>query len=62
MYEGQLMQLQQQTFNMEQAAMTTENLKNTVRHRAHFTLSGPPEGRNAMAWPDLQSFSSSKAS
>ncbi len=30
MYEGQLAQLQQQTFNMEQAAMTTENLKNTV--------------------------------
>jgi charged multivesicular body protein 5 len=30
MYESQLMQLQQQTFNMEQAAMTTENLKNTV--------------------------------
>lgn len=30
MYEGQLMQLQQQTWNMEQAAMTTENLKNTV--------------------------------
>ncbi|ORY24750.1 Snf7 family, partial [Naematelia encephala] len=29
MYEGQLMQLQQQTWNMEQAAMTTENLKNT---------------------------------
>jgi hypothetical protein len=30
MYEGQLMQLQQQTWNMEQASMTTENLKNTV--------------------------------
>lgn len=30
MYEGQLNQLQQQTFNMEQASMTTENLKNTV--------------------------------
>jgi len=30
MYENQLMQLQQQTWNMEQAAMTTENLKNTV--------------------------------
>lgn len=30
MYENQLGQLQQQTFNMEQAAMTTENLKNTV--------------------------------
>ncbi|TYJ54081.1 hypothetical protein B9479_005267 [Cryptococcus floricola] len=30
MYEGQLGQLQQQTFNMEQAAMTTENLKNTM--------------------------------
>lgn len=31
MYEQQLQQLQQQTFNMEQAAMTTENLRNTVR-------------------------------
>jgi charged multivesicular body protein 5 len=30
MYEGQLMQLQQQSFNMEQAIMTTENLKNTM--------------------------------
>jgi charged multivesicular body protein 5 len=30
MYEGQLMQLQQQAFNMEQAIMTTENLKNTM--------------------------------
>ncbi|WVQ75467.1 hypothetical protein IAR50_005092 [Cryptococcus sp. DSM 104548] len=30
MYEAQLGQLQQQTFNMEQAAMTTENLKNTM--------------------------------
>lgn len=30
MYEGQLNQLLQQTFNMEQAAMTTENLKNTM--------------------------------
>lgn len=30
MYENQLGQLQQQTFNMEQAAMTTENLKNTM--------------------------------
>lgn len=30
MYENQLGQLQQQTYNMEQAAMTTENLKNTV--------------------------------
>ncbi|KAK1922564.1 Snf7 family [Papiliotrema laurentii] len=30
MYENQLMQLQQQTWNMEQAAMTTENLKNTM--------------------------------
>ncbi|GFZ47413.1 Uncharacterized protein JCM24511_05156 [Saitozyma sp. JCM 24511] len=30
LYEGQLAQLQQQTFNMEQAAMTTENLKNTM--------------------------------
>lgn len=36
MYEGQLMQLQQQTFNMEQAAMTTENLKNTVRVVPHY--------------------------
>lgn len=33
MYENQLMQLQQQTWNMEQAAMTTENLKNTVSRR-----------------------------
>ena len=32
MYENQLMQLQQQTWNMEQAAMTTENLKNTVSY------------------------------
>lgn len=30
MYEGQLAQLMQQTFNMEQAQMTTENLKNTM--------------------------------
>ncbi|WRT69014.1 uncharacterized protein IL334_005996 [Kwoniella shivajii] len=30
MYEGQLLQLQQQSYNMEQAAMTTENLKNTM--------------------------------
>lgn len=30
MYEGQLDQLQQQTFNMEQAAMTTDNLRNTM--------------------------------
>ncbi|KAK4687638.1 charged multivesicular body protein 5, partial [Tremellales sp. Uapishka_1] len=30
MYEGQLNQLQQQTWNMEQASMTTENLKNTM--------------------------------
>ncbi|KAI8893390.1 Snf7 family [Globomyces pollinis-pini] len=30
MYESQLEQLQQQSFNMEQAAMTTENLKNTM--------------------------------
>lgn len=29
-YEGQLGQLQQQTFNMEQAAMTTDNLRNTM--------------------------------
>ncbi|TIA74214.1 hypothetical protein E3P92_01394 [Wallemia ichthyophaga] len=29
-YEGQLAQLQQQTFNMEQAQMTTENLSNTM--------------------------------
>lgn len=35
MYENQLMQLQQQTWNMEQAAMTTENLKNTVGFRIH---------------------------
>ena len=33
MYENQLMQLQQQTWNMEQAAMTTENLKNTVSEK-----------------------------
>ncbi|KAK7060423.1 Vacuolar protein-sorting-associated protein 60 [Paramarasmius palmivorus] len=30
MYEAQLAQLQQQTFNMESAAMTTENLRNTM--------------------------------
>lgn len=30
MYENQLSQLAQQTFNMEQAQMTTENLKNTA--------------------------------
>jgi len=30
MYEGQLDKLQQQTFNMEQAAMTTDNLRNTM--------------------------------
>ncbi|KAF9268189.1 vacuolar protein sorting-associated protein 60 [Marasmius fiardii PR-910] len=30
MYESQLAQLQQQTFNMESAAMTTENLRNTM--------------------------------
>jgi charged multivesicular body protein 5 len=42
MYEGQLMQLQQQTFNMEQASMTTENLKNTVRpFRASANLVNP---------------------
>ena len=29
-YESQLEQLQQQTFNMEQAQMTTENLSNTM--------------------------------
>ena len=29
-YESQLEQLQQQTFNMEQAVMTTENLSNTM--------------------------------
>lgn len=29
-YEGQLEQLQQQTFNMEQAQMTTENLTGTM--------------------------------
>lgn len=39
MYEGQLMQLQQQTWNMEQAAMTTENLKNTVRRHPFFSIS-----------------------
>jgi charged multivesicular body protein 5 len=30
MYEQQVDQLQQQSFNMEQASMTTENLKNTM--------------------------------
>lgn len=30
MYESQLAQLVQQTFNMESAAMTTENLRNTM--------------------------------
>ncbi|EGG06877.1 uncharacterized protein MELLADRAFT_35807, partial [Melampsora larici-populina 98AG31] len=30
LYEGQLEQLQQQTFNMEQAIMTTDNLRNTM--------------------------------
>ena len=30
MYEGQLNQLTQQTFNMESAALTTENLRNTM--------------------------------
>lgn len=30
MYEDQMVQLQQQSFNMEQAMMTTENLKNTM--------------------------------
>ncbi|KAA1076365.1 hypothetical protein PGT21_004305 [Puccinia graminis f. sp. tritici] len=30
LYESQLSQLQQQTFNMEQAIMTTENLRNTM--------------------------------
>ncbi|TRM68170.1 vacuolar protein sorting-associated protein 60 [Schizophyllum amplum] len=30
MYEGQLEQLTQQTFNMESAALTTENLRNTM--------------------------------
>lgn len=30
MYQAQLDQLQQQTFNMEQTAMVTENLKNTA--------------------------------
>ncbi|KAK9895601.1 hypothetical protein P389DRAFT_203504 [Cystobasidium minutum MCA 4210] len=29
-YEAQMEQLQQQTFNMEQASMTTENLRNTM--------------------------------
>jgi len=37
MYEGQLMQLQQQTWNMEQASMTTENLKNTVSYSSQLT-------------------------
>jgi hypothetical protein len=30
MYEAQLAQLAQQTFNMESAALTTENLRNTM--------------------------------
>nr|GAT53030.1 vacuolar protein sorting-associated protein 60 [Mycena chlorophos] len=30
LYEGQLAQLAQQTFNMESAALTTENLRNTM--------------------------------
>jgi charged multivesicular body protein 5 len=30
MYEAQIAQLQQQTFNMESAAITTENLRNTM--------------------------------
>lgn len=30
MYEGQLTQLAQQTFNMESAALTTDNLRNTM--------------------------------
>lgn len=30
LYEGQIGQLQQQTFNMEQASLTTENLRNTM--------------------------------
>ncbi len=30
LYEGQLNQLQQQAYNMEQATMTTENLRNTM--------------------------------
>ena len=29
-YEGQIAQLQQQTFNMENASMTTDNLRNTM--------------------------------
>lgn len=30
MYEEQIAQLSQQTFNMESAALTTENLRNTM--------------------------------
>jgi charged multivesicular body protein 5 len=30
MYEGQLNQLAQQSFNMESAALTTDNLRNTM--------------------------------
>lgn len=30
MYEGQLTQLAQQSFNMESAALTTDNLRNTM--------------------------------
>ena len=38
------MQLQQQSWNMEQAAMTTENLKNTVCLDSTYTrASSPPE-------------------
>jgi hypothetical protein len=49
MYEGQLTQLQQQTFNMEQAAMTTENLKNTVRRSHHGFQSAWSAARYALA-------------
>lgn len=30
LYEGQIGQLEQQTFNMEQASLTTDNLRNTM--------------------------------
>merc|ERR1712093_865634 len=33
LYEAQIEQLQQQTWNMEQASMTTENLRNTLAFR-----------------------------
>lgn len=43
MYEGQLAQLVQQSFNMESAALTTENLQNTMA-----TLHAMGEANKAM--------------